>query len=106
MSEEYFLKWILLESKLQNDQEKYEVKENDKRINELKSDITYFKSYLEDVKNISEKWNNLDIENIEYSLELCLKEFKYLEECKKDILEDLRKSKDYGLGNNIILFNK
>ena len=103
MSEEYFLKWILLESKLQHEQEKYEVKETDKRINELKYDITYFKSYLQDVKCISEKWNNLDIENIEYSLELCLKEFKYLEECRKDILENLRKSKDYGLSNKIMI---
>ena len=76
MSEEYFLKWILLESKLQYEQEKFEVKETDKRINELKYDITYFKSYLEDVKNISEKWNNLDIENIEYSLELFFKRIK------------------------------
>ena len=103
MSEEYFLKWILLESKLQYDQEKEEVKETDKRINELKYDITYFKSYLEDVKHISNNWINLDIENIEYRLRLCNTEFEYLKECRKDILENLRKSKDYGLSNKIMI---
>jgi len=103
MTDEYILKWILLESKLQYEQEKVEIKETDKRIKELQYNIIYFNIYLEDVKQVSKIWKKLDIENVKYNLDICKSELIKLKEYKKNILENLRNNKEYGLSNTIII---
>lgn len=99
--EDYFLKWILLESQIQHDQEKNEVKETDKKINMLQYEYEYLKSFLIDVENISHLWNPIDIKKYKNKYKKIESEIIYFKECRKYILNKLRDSDDYGLNNNI-----
>tara|TARA_B110000208_G_C11781790_1_gene434163 strand:+ start:2278 stop:2595 length:318 start_codon:yes stop_codon:yes gene_type:complete len=104
MDEEYFLKWILLESELQYNQEKYEVKETEKVIIEIEYEIEYFKNFLADIeKNNLDLWSPIDITSYEDKLIKLNSQLKYYNECRKNIIENLRNSKDYGLNNTIMI---
>jgi len=102
MNDEYYMKWILLESEIIHNQEILETKENTKIINELENSIKYYKQYLEDINFLTCEWNT-DKEKIEKQLKIDTNKLKYFIDCRNLILNDLRKSKNYGLSDIVYL---
>ena len=100
--DEYNLKWILLESKIQYNQEKVETKETNKKIKELEYNIKYYKQYLNDIQYLTCVWNTEE-NKIKKLLNKSISDLNYFKQAKINILSNLRKSNNYGLSNKIII---
>ena len=79
-----------------------ETKETDKLIKELEYNITYYKQYLNDIKDLKYKWE-IDDNKIKLKLNKAIGDLNYYNDAKKQILINLLKSNEYGLSNKIII---